>query len=94
MSLYKFYDAAQGNNGTQSYIQDETIDARVSQQNEANQEMDQTHEQEMEIGYEDSPPLPTYEGLERRFVDEIMKLVRERSDEEDAEFARHNEVSI
>lgn len=56
--------------------------------------MDQPHEQDMEIGYEESPPPPTYEGLEQRFIAEIMKLARERSNEEDAEFARHKEVSF
>lgn len=91
---YKFYDAAQGNNGIQSYIPDEPTDAKVDQQNQTNGEMDEAREEDMEIGYEESPPTPTYEGLERRFVDEIIKLVRERSDKEDAELARHNEVSI
>jgi hypothetical protein len=88
---YKFYYAAQGNNGIQRYIPDESI--KVSRQNQANQEMDEACEEDMEIGYDESPPTPTYEGLEQRFIDEIMKLVKDRSDKEDAEFARHNEVS-
>jgi len=90
---YKFYDAAQGNNGIQRYIPDESIDTKVGQQNQANQETDEAREEDMEIGYDESPPTPTYEGLEQRFIDEIMKLVKDRSDKEDAEFARHNEVS-
>jgi hypothetical protein len=90
----QFYDAAQGNNAIQSYIPDDSIDAKVSQQNQFNQETDEAHEEDMEIGYDDKPPTPTYEGLEQRFIDEIMKLVGERSDKENAEFARHNEVSI
>lgn len=85
------YNEAQGNNAIQSYIPDDSIDAKVSQQNQFNQETDEAHEEDMEIGYDDKPPTPTYEGLEQRFIDEIMKLVGERSDKEDAEFARHNE---
>ncbi|XP_027189074.1 uncharacterized protein [Cicer arietinum] len=88
------YNEAQGNNGIQSYIPDEPTDAKVDQQNQTNGEMDEAREEDMEIGYEESPPTPTYEGLERRFVDEIIKLVRERSDKEDAELARHNETMI
>lgn len=85
------YNEAQGNNGIQRYIPDESIDTKVNWQNQANQEMDEAREEDMEIGYDESPPTPTYEGLEQRFIDEIMKLVKDRSDKEDAEFARHNE---
>ena len=93
--LLQFYGAVQGNNEIRSCIQDETIDPKFSQLNQATQEMDQTHEQDMEIGYEDRPPAPpTYEGLEQRFINEITKLAGERSGAEDAEFARHKEVSI
>ncbi|TKY51772.1 hypothetical protein E2542_SST23291 [Spatholobus suberectus] len=56
---------AQGNNGIKSYIPDETIwDPKFSWMNQANEEMDRPHEQDMKIGYEERPPPPTYEGLE------------------------------
>ncbi|KAK7391555.1 hypothetical protein VNO78_19971 [Psophocarpus tetragonolobus] len=71
---------AQENNGMKSYIPDETVSW-----------MNQLHDKDMEIGYEESPPPPTYEGLEQRFIDEIVKLTREKSDAEDAEIARHQE---
>ncbi|CAM8967994.1 unnamed protein product [Rhodiola kirilowii] len=48
-------------------------------------------EQDMEIGYEDTPPHLTFDGLERKFNDEILKLVKEQSDLEDAEITRHKE---
>ncbi|XP_061362298.1 uncharacterized protein LOC133306040 [Gastrolobium bilobum] len=85
------HNEAQANNGIRPYIQDETIDPKFSERIQPNQEMDPPHEQDMEIGYEDSPPPPTYERLEQRFIDEIVKLARERSDAEDAEFTRHKE---
>lgn len=46
----------------------------------------------MEIGYEDKPQLLTFEGLERRFQDEIFNLIKEQADAEDAENTRHKEV--
>ncbi|CAK8572927.1 unnamed protein product [Lathyrus sativus] len=85
------YDEVQENNGMQPYIPNESIDAKASQQNQVNQETDEAREEDMEIGYDEMPSTPTYEGLEQRFIDEIMKLVRERSDKEDAEISRHKE---
>ncbi|KAL3828630.1 hypothetical protein ACJIZ3_017432 [Penstemon smallii] len=49
------------------------------------------HEQDMDIGYEDDRVLQTFEGLEQRFRDDIMKLSKEQTDAEDAENARHRE---
>ncbi|MED6109737.1 hypothetical protein PIB30_036386 [Stylosanthes scabra] len=78
--------------GNSRDIEDERVDPNFSQLNQVTQQINQSHEQDMEIGYEKgTPPPPTYEGLEQRFIDEITKLARERSDAEDAEFARHNE---
>jgi len=92
---FKFYDTDEGNNGIKSYIPDEMIwDWKYSQMNQANEVMDQPHEQDKEIGYEESTSPATYEGLEHKFIDEIMKLTRDRSDAEDAEFARHKEVRM
>ncbi|OIW01741.1 hypothetical protein TanjilG_03879 [Lupinus angustifolius] len=54
--------------------------------------MNQSHEQDMEIGYEETPPTPTYEGLEQRFKDEIMKLAGEQSDAVNAEFIRGQDI--
>ncbi|XP_023767717.1 uncharacterized protein LOC111916308 [Lactuca sativa] len=54
----------------------------------------QSHEQEMEVGYEDNTYTPSqlsFEGMEQRFQDEIMKLIKDLSNAEDAENARHKE---
>ncbi|KAK9122954.1 hypothetical protein Sjap_012556 [Stephania japonica] len=51
----------------------------------------QLNEQDMELGYEDNPLPQTFEGLEQKFHDEIMKLAKEQHDAEDAENARHRE---
>jgi phage terminase Nu1 subunit (DNA packaging protein) len=36
----------------------------------------------------------SFEGLERKFFDEVMKLAKEQSDAEDVENARHREVRL
>ena len=51
------------------------------------------HEQDIKIGYADNPSSLTFEGLEQKFLDEIMNLVKEQSDAEVVENARHREVS-
>ncbi|KAF1860545.1 hypothetical protein Lal_00021589 [Lupinus albus] len=91
IDLRRLDSKVQRNNGKRFCIQDETTDSNFSQLNQANEEMNQSHEQDMEIGYEETPPPPTYEGLEQRFKDEIMKLAGEQSDAVSAEFVRHKE---
>lgn len=51
-------------------------------------------EEDMDIGYEDKHLSQTFEGLEKRFLDDITKLSKEQIDVEDAENARHREVSF
>lgn len=53
----------------------------------------QDHEQDMEIGYEEHAMPQTFESLEQKFLDDIMKLTKEQQEAEDAENARHREVS-
>ncbi|XP_076950402.1 uncharacterized protein LOC143623356 isoform X2 [Bidens hawaiensis] len=48
-----------------------------------------SREENMEIGYEDNVASQTFEGLEQRFYDDIVKLSKEQNDAEDAENARH-----
>ena len=51
-------------------------------------------EQEIEHGYEDGSFFQTWESLERKFFDDIMKLTKEHDSAEDAENSRHREVSL
>ena len=48
----------------------------------------------MEVGYEQNLLSQTLEGLEEKFLDDIMKLAKEQNDAKDAENIRHREVSI
>lgn len=80
----------QGNNDPRSHPGDPRMGSDRQGNNDA-----RSHpgEEDMEIGYEDKPMLQTFEGLEQRFLDDIMKLAKEQTDAEDAENARHREVS-
>ncbi|KAK9284016.1 hypothetical protein L1049_012275 [Liquidambar formosana] len=86
----------QGDNGTKSFYQGMMADAKLDLEKQVNKEVKvQPHEQDMEIGYEDNPPSSlTLEGLEKKFLDETMKLAKEQSDAEDVENARHREKII
>ncbi|XP_048234223.1 uncharacterized protein LOC8281556 isoform X2 [Ricinus communis] len=50
-----------------------------------------THDDNMQIGFEDKPLLQSFEGIEQKFRDDIIKLAKEQNDAEDAENARHRE---
>ncbi|GAV86424.1 LOW QUALITY PROTEIN: hypothetical protein CFOL_v3_29855, partial [Cephalotus follicularis] len=89
------FDSGQWGNRTRSYYQGQTLDSKPSLENQANEEpCIEYYGKDMEIGYEDNPSPVTFESLEQRFLHEIVNLVKEQSDSEDAENARHWEFII
>ncbi|KAI3898433.1 hypothetical protein MKX03_001331 [Papaver bracteatum] len=54
----------------------------------------QIHEQDMEIGYDESSYSQTFEVLEKKFHGDIIKLTKEQDEAEDAENARHKEKIV
>ena len=69
-------------------------DRKVDLERQANNESRlHPHEQDMEIGYEHKPSQLSYEALEQKLQDELLKLVKEQNDAEDKENTRHREVS-
>lgn len=89
-----FLYVGQGADTSRSYYQSQgqKSDQRLSSEKQGNDLRSQPREADMEIGYEDNVPAQTFEGLEQRFYDEILKLSKEQNDAEDAENARHREV--
>ncbi|XP_059664949.1 uncharacterized protein LOC132311183 [Cornus florida] len=82
----------QRGNATRPFHQGQMLDAKVGLERQGNKKMRlQSHEQDMEISCEDKPLPLTFEGLERKFRGEIMKLMKEQCDAEDLENARHRE---
>ncbi|XP_026427023.1 uncharacterized protein LOC113323012 [Papaver somniferum] len=54
----------------------------------------QIHEQDTEIGYDESSHSQTFEVLENKFHGDIIKLTKEQDEAEDAENARHKEKIV
>jgi hypothetical protein len=54
----------------------------------------QAHEENIDVRYEGNHLSQTFEGLEQNFHDDIIKLTKEQQEVEDAEQARHREVSV
>ncbi|KAA8539060.1 hypothetical protein F0562_025752 [Nyssa sinensis] len=93
--MSRLYTEGQGGNATRSFYQGQMPDRKLDLEKQANNEPRMhSHEQDMEIGYEDKPSPLTFEVLEQKFQDEIIKLLKEQSDAEDAENARHREKVI
>lgn len=85
------YNEGQGTDGPRSYFQGQRSDPRMALEKQENDARSQLREEDMDIGYEDTRLSQSFEGLEQRFLDDIMKLVKEQTDAEDAENARHRE---
>uniref|UniRef100_A0A1D1YH16 Centrosome-associated protein CEP250 n=1 Tax=Anthurium amnicola TaxID=1678845 RepID=A0A1D1YH16_9ARAE len=81
----------EGNDASQSLFQGQRSNSKPSSEKQASTyPRAQAQEQEMEAGFEDSLPQ-TFEGLERKFLEDIIKLSKEHQDAEDVENARHRE---
>ncbi|XP_010263065.1 PREDICTED: uncharacterized protein LOC104601440 [Nelumbo nucifera] len=86
------YNEGQGDDASRSFYQGQRSDPKLGLEKQANiDSRGQLLEQDMEVGYEDNPLPQTFEALEQKFNDEIMKLTKEQNDAEDAENARHRE---
>ncbi|XP_009608557.1 uncharacterized protein [Nicotiana tomentosiformis] len=91
MSPNMFPDG-QGSEASRSYYQGHRTDPRMALENQGGKDpRAQPREEDMDIGYEDNPVQPSLEGLEKKFLDDIMKLTKEQNDAEDAENFRHRE---
>ncbi|MCD7461644.1 hypothetical protein HAX54_046727 [Datura stramonium] len=86
------FPEGQGSEASRSYYQGQRTDPRLAFENQGGKDpRAQPREENMDIGYEDKPVQQTLEGLEQKFLDDIMKLTKEQNDAEDAENSRHRE---
>lgn len=53
----------------------------------------QAREEDIDVRFEGNHSSQTFEGLEQAFHEDIVKLTKEQQEAEDAEHARHREVS-
>ncbi|GJX42839.1 hypothetical protein Tco_0257829 [Tanacetum coccineum] len=78
-------------NLNESGSQEPMVNQKGSRESQENVDA-QSFEQDMEIGYEESGPSElTFERLEQKFQDEIMRSIKEQGDLEDKEIVRHKE---
>ncbi|XP_028090727.1 uncharacterized protein LOC114290919 [Camellia sinensis] len=88
----QMFNEGQGGDTSRSYFQGQRQDSKMALERQGNNDpRSQPREEDMDIGFEDNPSSRTFEGLEQRFLDDIMKLSKEQTDAEDAENARHRE---
>ncbi|KAK9062688.1 hypothetical protein SSX86_019877 [Deinandra increscens subsp. villosa] len=87
------FNEGQGADASRSYYQSQgqRSDQRLPPEKQGNDLRSLSREEDMEIGYEDNATGYTFEALEQRFYDDILKLTKEQNDAEDAENARHRE---
>ncbi|CAN6695273.1 unnamed protein product [Malus baccata var. baccata] len=84
--------AGQGGDTSRSYFQGQRPESKHSlEKQSSNDSQSQPLNEAMDLGYEDKPSLQAFEDFEKKFFDDIKKLVHEQSDAEDAENARHRE---
>lgn len=86
------YNEGQGGDTSRSYFQGQRPDPKLAMEKQNNNDSrSQSHNEDMDLGYEDKPSSQTFEELEQKFLDDIRKLTKEQNDAEDAENARHKE---
>lgn len=86
------YSKSEGGDAARSFYSGQRTDSKMGFDKQASIDTrSQPHEQDMEIGYEDNPLQPTFEGLMQKFHEEVMKLTKDQHEAEDTENARHRE---
>ncbi|KAG0473787.1 hypothetical protein HPP92_015138 [Vanilla planifolia] len=89
-------DIGQGNDGSRSAYQGQRLDSKIVMEKQIGR--DSRSQDDTELGYEENNQPQTYEALEERFHQDIMKLTKEQQEAEDKEYARHreklNEINI
>lgn len=86
------FKEGQGRDTSRSSYEVQRSDSKIGLEKQVNRDpRSQARPEEMEAGYEDSTLPQTFEGLEQKFLHDIMKLTKEHQDAEDAENARHRE---
>ncbi|BBH05353.1 hypothetical protein Prudu_016718 [Prunus dulcis] len=84
--------SGQGGDTSRSYFQGQRPDPKLAMEKQNNNDSrSQSHNEDMDLGYEDKPSSQAFEELEQKFLGDIRKLTKEQNDAEDAENARHKE---
>lgn len=87
----QLYNEGQGTDRSRTYFPNQRPDPKTSDKLQNADHRSRPHEKDMEIGYGDNHSSKTFEGLEKKFLDDIIKLANEQNNAEDTENARHRE---
>ncbi|VVA27488.1 PREDICTED: LOC110665661 isoform [Prunus dulcis] len=86
------YNEGKWGDTSRSYFQGQRPDPKLAMEKQNNNDSrSQSHNEDMDLGYEDKPSSQAFEELEQKFLGDIRKLTKEQNDAEDAENARHKE---
>ncbi|XVE59708.1 hypothetical protein DITRI_Ditri05aG0067900 [Diplodiscus trichospermus] len=87
----KIFNEGQGTDGSRTYFQGQRPDPIQSLEKQNVDPRSRPHDENMDAGPEQNLLSQTLEGLEKKFLDDIMHLAKEQNDAEDAENTRHRE---
>lgn len=87
----KMFNEGHATDGSRTYFQGQRQDPNLSLEKQNADPRSRSHDENMEVGYEQNFLSQTLEGIEKKFLDDIMKLAKEQNDAEDAENSRHRE---
>ncbi|PKU60423.1 uncharacterized protein LOC110100787 isoform X1 [Dendrobium catenatum] len=81
------YKEGQGSDSSRSAYQGQRPDSKIGLE----KQMIRDPRDSKEVGYDESNHPQTFEGLEEKFLEDIMKLTKEQEEAEDKENTRHRE---
>ncbi|XVF69308.1 hypothetical protein PTKIN_Ptkin11bG0070500 [Pterospermum kingtungense] len=87
----RMFNEGQVSDGSRTYFQGARPDSKLSLEEQNADPRSRPLDENMEAGYEQNLLSESLEGLEKKFLDGIMKLAKEQNDAEDAENTRHRE---
>lgn len=89
------FNIGQGGDATRSYFQGQRPNPKLVIEKGSNSDpRSQSHGKSMEGRFGDGLLPQNFDGLEQKFIDDIIKLAKEQNDAEDEENARHREVYL
>ncbi|CAN1247627.1 hypothetical protein LINPERPRIM_LOCUS6412 [Linum perenne] len=88
----QMFNEGQVVDASRAYFQGKRPDSQMVLEQQGNIDpRSRSREEDGQSSYEEKSHLQGFEGLEQKFIDDIMKLAKEQSDAEDSEIARHRE---
>lgn len=89
------FDLGQGSDVLSTLYEAQMSDSKLGREMQINRDPRAHARQDELVATFDDGTLPqTFEGLEKKFLNDIMNLAKEQQEAEDRENARHREVNL